>query len=188
MTLQDTQQHHFGHDYLQIFETIWTSVVPKKCTFSLWTVFHRKINTLEVIKKKCPSMYLNPNRCILCYASSEDVDYLLLDCKITKSLWNKMSEIMGDSVNINNFTSLSRSVSKLKQTSRKKVIRFNVVAGLFWTVWIERKNRIFKEKSNSIVNLWKDICNLIEVWSRRHTSCKQYDLTTISLNFRVLLD
>ena len=64
-------------------------------------------------------MCLNPNRCILCYASSEDVDdHLLLDCKITKALWNKIFEVLGDYVNINNFTSLGSSVSKLKQTSR----------------------------------------------------------------------
>ena len=48
--VQDTQLH-FGLDYLQIFEMIWSCAVPKKCKFFLWSVFHRKINTVEVTKK-----------------------------------------------------------------------------------------------------------------------------------------
>ena len=98
-------------------------------------------------------MCLNPNRCILCCASSEDVDHLLLDCKITKALWKKMSDVLEDLVNISNFALLGKNVSKLKQTSRRNVIKFSAIADLLWTVWIERNNRIFMEKSNSIVNL-----------------------------------
>ena len=55
------------------------------------------------------------------------------------------------------------------------------ITGLLWIVWIERNNRIFKDKSRFIVNLWEDICNLIGVWSRRHSSCNQYDVNYYQL-------
>ena len=74
---EDHHQPSFQKN-LQIFEILWSSAVPKKCKIFLMDKSTKKINTLDVIKKKCSSLCLSPNRRVLCYSNNKELSTTFL--------------------------------------------------------------------------------------------------------------
>ena len=61
----------------QLFSSIWKSTLPKNIKFFLWSLFHKKINKVDVLQKKLRNHCLNPSVCIHCMEKGEDLDHLL---------------------------------------------------------------------------------------------------------------
>lgn len=40
---------------------IWSTFIPKKCKFFLWSLFHKGVNTADKCQSRFPSMHLSPN-------------------------------------------------------------------------------------------------------------------------------
>ena len=82
-------------------------------------------STQWMLLKRSIHLYTSTQTDVLCNANNEDFNHLLLDCKVTKSIWNKLVGAIEDSINIDNLNTLSRSLSKLKQINRRNVTCFS---------------------------------------------------------------
>ncbi|CAN1233575.1 hypothetical protein LINPERPRIM_LOCUS3948 [Linum perenne] len=69
-------------------ETIWSKEVPTKVQGILWLVFHGRILTLDVLKKRGFQM---ANRCSLCGSQEESVSHLFINCNFVYPIWSKIS-------------------------------------------------------------------------------------------------
>ena len=58
----------------------------------MWTATHSQILTLDNLMLRGHPL---ANRCYLCCCNAESVDYLLLFCPITHSLWMYMLRLFG---------------------------------------------------------------------------------------------
>lgn len=73
----------------------------------------------------------------------------------------------------------------IKLTSRKKkkkVVIFNMVAAVLWTLWKERNNRTFEDVNIHSTNIWKDVCPHTGCWAHKNGLFKDYGPRTIAIN------
>lgn len=54
------------------------------------------------------------------------------------------------------------------KVKKKGLINFNLIVAAIWTIWLERNKRIFNNTCVSIINIWKDICNLTSLLSSKN--------------------
>lgn len=66
---------------------LWRSIIPRKCKFFVWSIFHRSINTADKLQKKFKHLMISPHWCPLCCQSSESLDHIFLHCKVAYSFW-----------------------------------------------------------------------------------------------------
>ena len=74
----------------QIFKALWKSSILKKCKFFLWSILHKGINTMEVLRRRPPKTCLNPNWCVMCHSHCERSDHLLVNCRATNFIWDTL--------------------------------------------------------------------------------------------------
>ena len=63
---------------------IWKSKIPRRVAFFLWTIAHVRILTLDNLMLRGRPL---ATWCCMCCCDGESVDYLLLHCHVTHSLW-----------------------------------------------------------------------------------------------------
>ena len=71
---------------------IWNSLVPPRVSFFAWEATWKKVLTLDRIHRRGFSL---ANRCYLCLSKEESIDYILLHCVLTRSLWNFLFSLFG---------------------------------------------------------------------------------------------
>ena len=81
-----------GGSFLFPYGSIWRANVSPKVAFFAWEASWGKILTLEQLQRKGYSL---ANRCFLCLSELETVDYLLLHCVKTQTLWNLLFSLFG---------------------------------------------------------------------------------------------
>ena len=165
---------------------LWRSHIPQKCKFFIWTMVHQKLNTMDNIQKRNPSMCLNPNWCISCRSSNEDMNYLFILCPIAHRLWNLWSSETSIPMTSTNIKDLCLCLCRLTGSSAKNIISFNAAIATLWTIWIRRNNLIFLEKVSTYQNAWEDICTLTGSWSSKSKILKNYSQATLALNINAL--
>ena len=153
----------------------------------MWSLFYESINTTDVLQKRLPNTYLQPNRCVLCKSVAEGLNHIFTSCHLTKSLCDKLIRHIDVQFDTRNAKSLCLSLGAMKQTNKKNVICLNAGVALLWTIWLERNSRLFRYVEKSLVNMWEDIGTLVGMWSSRNSMFKDYNQTTISLNYKALL-
>ncbi|CAL1407203.1 unnamed protein product [Linum trigynum] len=63
---------------------VWKLVIPTKVCFFFLTLSHKKLLTLDNLKKKGMAL---ANRCELCRNDEESVNQLLVDCPFVRDVW-----------------------------------------------------------------------------------------------------
>ena len=76
----------------------------------------------------------------------EDVDHLFLNCKVTKSLWNKLCSNIGDFTDRSSIQTIGASLCSLKLSSEENVIKLSGGTAILGSIWKERNNKTFREK------------------------------------------
>ncbi|KAK9127471.1 hypothetical protein Syun_016268 [Stephania yunnanensis] len=54
-----------------------------------------KINTMDVLQRRCLSYSLLPSRCSLCHSNYESMDHVLLVCPFACRIWEEMLRELG---------------------------------------------------------------------------------------------
>ncbi|KAA0056839.1 LINE-1 retrotransposable element ORF2 protein [Cucumis melo var. makuwa] len=165
---------------------LWRSHIPQKCKFFIWTMVHQKLNTMDKIQKRNPSMSLNPSWCISCRSSNEDMNHLFIFCPFARNLWNMWSSETGTPMATTNVKDLCLQLCRQSDRNTKNIISFNSAIATLWTIWIRRNNLIFADKDSSYLNAWEDICTLTGSWSSKSKTLKNYSQATIALNIKAL--
>lgn len=128
---------------------IWNGLVPFRIEVFTWLAVLERINT----KRKLSSLGIIPpseTRCVLCESSTEDVSHLFLFCPFASDIWSwwwclwNISWVWPKSLE----QALIQWVYPKKGKFFKQIwlASFQVI---IWSVWRERNERIFNNKSSS---------------------------------------
>ena len=109
--------------------------------------YMKKINTVDVLQRKLYSSCLNPSICVLYMEKGEDLEHLFLNGKVINYLWNKLFSFVGDFANRSSIQAIGAFLCSLKPTSSKNIIKLSGGATFLWSIWNERNNRTFEEKT-----------------------------------------
>jgi hypothetical protein len=132
------------------WKTIWHfPSVPKIDMFS-WTLTHKSALTSENLKKKG---WEGPSNYPLCKDAEETADHLFIECVYTTEVWTHFL----NPLSISFPQSPSELISNWKYLSQFSMKKKNLLENcwmwlpkfLFWKVWLERNNIIFREESRT---------------------------------------
>ncbi|CAN1229638.1 Putative ribonuclease H protein At1g65750, partial [Linum perenne] len=124
---------------------IWAKGVPSKVQSFVWLVWHKKIATIDNLQKRGMQM---PNMCVLCYEDLESVDHIMLSCAFTLKVWARLSSRLSfygpSPIDTRGFVAAWKGMNC---ASPFCVVMDHLLHATFWFLWLERNNRIFKDKA-----------------------------------------
>ncbi|CAL1358005.1 unnamed protein product [Linum trigynum] len=122
---------------------VWKSFIPSKICFFLWSLWNKKILTVDVLKKR--GMVL-PNRCVMRCQEEEDATHLFVKCRYIQKVWNtirrgapRIGSLEGDLIAI------------INNRPTETPIDFNgwlasgILHATYWLIWNQRNQRIFRD-------------------------------------------
>ncbi|CAN1298528.1 Putative ribonuclease H protein At1g65750 [Linum perenne] len=138
------------------FSLVWLGDIPTKISGFLWLVYHKCISTFDNLQKRG---FIGPNVCVLCRADLESVPHLFLTCPFSVQVWITLSSklsIWGP--NLRDIRGFIQEWKSRNLSSSWKMYRDRLVHAFFWSIWLERNNRIFRDSERSIGQVaWKVI-------------------------------
>ncbi|CAN1766060.1 hypothetical protein LINPERHAP1_LOCUS9816 [Linum perenne] len=142
---------------------VWVAFVPTKITSFVWQVFYKSISTFENLQKRG---FIGPSVCVLCRADLESVSHLLLSCSFSSWIWLTFSSklaIWGPA-----HSDVSNFIREWQvRNSRFQSFKVGLMHVLFWCIWGERNDRIFRDRVRTREQLvWKiavTICRWLRV-------------------------
>jgi len=131
-----------------VWKFLWTTPFVPKIDFFCWTTAHKSNLTVENLKKRGIE---GPSRCPLCKNDEETLDHILIRCPFSKEVWDQ-ALMMTQRLNLPENSQelfLNWMASSPFQLSKKSLLQaaWNwIPKAICWNIWIERNNRIFREK------------------------------------------
>lgn len=167
---------------------LWKNNLPKKCKFFIWSILHKGLNTHDKMQKRYPSLNINPSWCILCKNNEETGEHLFITCHCSQFLWATFfGYLKHNRSSPQNMDEVINLLIPQKSATKPSILLSNLVGATLWSIWLERNNRTFHNKSKSLAHLWEDIINLSSFWCKKSILFSSYDVATISLNWRSIL-
>ncbi|KAK9147642.1 hypothetical protein Scep_006399 [Stephania cephalantha] len=124
----------------QAYKTLWKSPATMKIQVFGWLTWLGKLNTCDVLQRRCLCYVLCPTRCELCKAAGE-----YRSCAM--AIWCALYSELG--VNRNSPQSCKECIEGSPPQVRggkKKTLWHSRSLHLAWGLWAERNNRIFHER------------------------------------------
>ncbi|CAN1767685.1 Putative ribonuclease H protein At1g65750 [Linum perenne] len=126
---------------------IWRRPIPTKITGFLWQVFHKNISTCDNLARRG---FIGPNMCVMCRVDLESVSHLFFTCDYAYLAWSSLISKLAM------FGPFSLDVQEVirEWQSRNCLSGFEsfrncVIHAVFWYLWGERNNRIFRDLKTS---------------------------------------
>ena len=133
-----------------VWKFLWSKAFIPKIDIFCWTLAHNSILSDENLQKRGME---GPTRCPLCKKKEETSDHIILGCHFSKEVWigamrlnpgiNLPDTIQGLFSNWMNLSPFQLAKKTLLQTAWKWLPK-----AICWKIWIERNNRIFRDKEN----------------------------------------
>ena len=152
-------------------------VAPKiqsRICFFAWEAAWGNASTLDQIQKRGRPL---ANRCFLCKEKEETIDHLLLQCDVTRVLWDIFFSFFGVHWVLLNFVlqTLEGWRGSFVGKKRKDVWRAWPLC-LFWTIWKARNKIAFEDATLSIHKLKSSFVYFLSVET---TLCIKEGTTTL---------
>ncbi|CAL1400945.1 unnamed protein product [Linum trigynum] len=147
------------------YKSIWKSMIPTKICGFLWLVWHKKILTLDNLKKR--GMQL-ASRCVLCYKNEESINHIMVECPYTRRVWDEvLRNITCPDLSSGDITSI---IDHYGPNIEGVEIWFAacVIHAICWFVWKERNQRIFQESCCPHFTVIRKITRNIVHWMVAH--------------------
>lgn len=143
---------------------IWKVKIPYKVACFTWLLAKEAVLTQDNLIKR--GFYLC-SRCYLCGEKAETISHLFLHCKFTVQIWRIFISLRGISWampgRINDVLNCWNKEGNL--TSYKERWRI-VPACIWWTIWEERNQRCFEDKSSNIQKIKMKCLALFYFWCK----------------------
>lgn len=144
-----------------IWSKVWDpSLWPKISTF-LWLLSHNKILTWDNLRKR---NFHGPSICPNCRQDEETVNHLMHSYQLAQKLWENVSFCFQREGRVHkDIITTVRNWERIPFQSKILNFLWKLIPGfLMWAIWKERNDRIFKDHSVPLENIWKIICQNIE--------------------------
>ncbi|CAN0846755.1 Putative ribonuclease H protein At1g65750 [Linum grandiflorum] len=143
-------------------DLIWVTIVPTKIQVFCWIAFRKRFATLDNLQRR--GFHL-ANMCVLCGNCMESVKHLLLHCEFSKAVWNMASSVLSLvgpwSSDVKTFITVWKGMNCLPSLSGAKNVMMHTI---FWYLWIERNNMIFRDTSHSARQVFYKISYNVGRW------------------------
>lgn len=134
---------------LQWCSLIWFKFVPPSRSFIMWRIAHNKLPTDENLRKR--GCYI-VSVCCFCKAYAESTDHLFFGCAETAKIWKWLSTDIDQSIQTGSWLNvLTGCIGRWSRMLQE--VMLSAVLHIVWCIWIERNNRYFHDKVNSIPSL-----------------------------------
>ena len=120
-----------------LVDVAWDALVPLT-----WVVSLGKAMTLDQLQRRGWSL---TNRCFMCQAHEESIDYILLHCSKAWELWELLFFLFGDYWVIPSFIR-DILLGWYDSFVRRKWKKVWGVVPFAWTIWTERNRRSFQNE------------------------------------------
>jgi ribonuclease HI len=154
-----------------LWSQAWVKGLIPKVNIFLWILLQNKILTLDNMQKRGINLV---NRCVLCKNGLEDRDHLFLNCAFSQQVWSEILMYWNLSwVHQNN---VDLAFNSWKCPSRNLDVQFLwkiSLPHLWWGIWKERNNRIFRNKE---IPGWVLGQNIIRAFKENFRSQRTTDL------------
>ncbi|CAL1378184.1 unnamed protein product [Linum trigynum] len=139
---------------------VWEADIPPKLRVFLWQILNRILPTTEaLIGKQAP---VNP-RCPVCWASSETMEHLFLECPVARALWDYSGLAhLGEGLPRHTFPLFFKRLLTL--ISQPTVIM--VVVAILWRIWRSLNWVVFEGKQFGFPALMRQFQQQYEEWVR----------------------
>ena len=141
---------------------IWKAKTEPKCRFFAWTLLHNKILTSDNLQKR--GWPCNQN-CSLCNGSPETAAHLCKDCPFAEEAWS-MILTWADLRFLDGISktgSLHEWWFRLRMLCSKQSRKHfdGLIIYFWWSLWLERNNRIFKGQQRTTEQMVQVVKELI---------------------------
>ncbi|CAL1377475.1 unnamed protein product [Linum trigynum] len=125
-------------------DAIWKGVVPPKVCIFLWLVFHRRILTLDNLKRRGWQL---ANRCELCGCEEETIDHMFTGCAFVAEVWGRLLSVAssGD-VRRGDIVETIRIWPTAQPSNMAGWFHYCILHDVAWNVWKERNRRVFRQE------------------------------------------
>jgi len=127
------------------WKMIWKGKIPHKVAYFTWLVARQSVLTQDNLMKRGKDLC---SRCFFCESETETINHLFLHCKVTEKLWKYFINRRGITWTMPRNTAevlacWNRDGNQSGHKERWKI----VPACIWWTIWSERNQRCFENKS-----------------------------------------
>jgi len=160
-----------GSGGLDVKETLWSSITPKKINIFVWRANLGRIPTRSALNDK--GIDLGTILCPRCGDSIEDLDHALVTCNEVKRLWrrfgvwwNRRFDDMGS------LAQLLQDDEMVIRNSKGKSLRICAKWSFLYLIWNQRNKLMFRGDNTSLDELFFVWQRTVFEWlSRRSKYC-----------------
>jgi hypothetical protein len=145
---------------------IWRVKALKRMAYFVWTAALGKILTHDNLRRR---HIVVVEWCCMCKKNGESIDHLLLHCDVARVVWCSFYRLFGVE------WVMPRSVLDLLSgwgtlLSRGPATRLwkQVPSCVMWGLWREHNVRLFEDVELPIVDLCRNVLNMLYVWVSAH--------------------
>ncbi|CAN0858061.1 hypothetical protein LINGRAHAP2_LOCUS7055, partial [Linum grandiflorum] len=143
-------------------DVVWPKIFPPKVQVFCWKVFHKRIATTDNLQKRGISM---ANWCVLCGNNSKSVNHIMLKCTFTTSIWTRIRSSLSIFEPLSGDTrDFIVSWQGMNCHPYFRVVLKGIMHATFWFTWLERNDRIFKDKHKSCNQIFNRIMLNVSRW------------------------
>lgn len=131
-------------DRTRIYDLLWYKHCLPKAEEFVWLAIKGRILTCERRKRLG---FVGPKKCVMCGEEEENLDHLLLQCKVAQSCWLSVKRMFYWHGPLQQ--SLIEFFESWPRQNRKSTLSsmWNISPSLvIWEIWKERNQRIFQDK------------------------------------------
>ncbi|CAL1360111.1 unnamed protein product [Linum trigynum] len=137
---------------------LWEANIPPKLKVFVWQIFNRILPTTEALIER---KVVVPPHCPICWAASETMEHLFLDCPVARALWAQFGlDYLGEGLPRHTFPLfLKKLLSIIHQPSQ-----FMAVVAVLWRIWRSRNWFVFEGKQFEIPALMRQYNQQVGEW------------------------
>jgi len=178
---RNSQRTHTQSSYWP-WKMIWKVKVPFKVACFTWLLAKQVVLTQDNRMKKGLDLC---SRCFFCECETETINHLFLHCKETMKLWqifiNKRGISWSMPGNIKEALACwNRDGNQSGHRERWKI----VPACIWWTIWLERNQRCFENKSCSMEKMKLKCLALFYFWCKHEYPHEDEDIPSMLESLR----
>ena len=171
------------------YKSIWKTGIPPKVKIFAWMAAWRRVNTCDVLQSRRPNRALSPSWCILCRQDAESVDHLIIRCRFSQIIWDKIKwELHLISALPNSWHALLCMEWHFRGNRKKaKILWRCCIMAAAWCLWLERNRRTFEDKFSEIEEIWCRIKSLASLWASTANAFSSFSISDISVNWSAVM-
>ena len=138
---------------------LWKTYIPPSRAFTTWRLIHNKLPTDENLRKR--GCYI-VSICCFCMKHFESSQHIFFECTTNHHLWNWLSKGTDQSLN---YTKCLNIILGRVGVGSKMVqhVMNSAILHIIWCIWIERNQRCFHKKQQSITTLFNHVIVVVKL-------------------------